>query len=115
VFGGTPNRATESVALPRIGVHLRPFAVAFGLSRNCFTINYLNFFFYSHDENLTRSAKNRKTYRRLFGMIFFGGSEPMLAAALQRLATHEILKNRQNTKANSFFISGNIDLPAKTP
>jgi hypothetical protein len=39
----------------------------------------------------------------------------MLAAALQRLATHEILKNRQNTKANSFFLSQNIDLAAKTP
>jgi hypothetical protein len=39
----------------------------------------------------------------------------MVAAALQRLATRKILKNRQNTKANSFFVSRNIDLAAKTP
>ncbi len=39
----------------------------------------------------------------------------MLATALQRLATQKISKNRQNSKANSIFISQNIDLAAKTP
>jgi hypothetical protein len=37
----------------------------------------------------------------------------MLATALQRLATQKILKNRQNSKANSFFLFQNIDLAAK--
>jgi hypothetical protein len=72
-------------------------------------------FLYSHGENPTRNAKNQKTYRRLFGMIFLEGSLSMLITALQRLATWKILKNRQNSKANSFFIFRNIDLPAKTP
>jgi hypothetical protein len=48
-------------------------------------------------------------------MIFFGGSESMLIAARQRLATQNILKNRQKSKANSFFLRRNIDLAAKTP
>jgi hypothetical protein len=39
----------------------------------------------------------------------------MVVAALQQLATQKISKNRENTKANSFFISQNIDLAAKTP
>jgi hypothetical protein len=29
----------------------------------------------------------------------------MVAAALQQLATRKILENRQNSKANSFFVS----------
>jgi hypothetical protein len=48
-------------------------------------------------------------------MIFFGGREALLIPCLQRLATRKILKNRQNTKANSIFISRNIDFAAKTP
>jgi hypothetical protein len=39
----------------------------------------------------------------------------MLVSSLQRLATRKISKNRKNSKANSFFISQNIDLAAKTP
>jgi hypothetical protein len=72
---------------------------AFGLLRNTLSHNAIHTFLYSHDENLTRSAKNQKTYRRLFGMIFFGESWPMLITYLQQLATLKILKNRQNTKA----------------
>jgi hypothetical protein len=68
-----------------------------------------------HGNDFTPVLENQKTYRRLFDTIFFGGFEPMVAAALQRLATRKILKNRQNTKANSFFVSRNIDLAAKTP
>jgi hypothetical protein len=39
----------------------------------------------------------------------------MLVTAWQRLATQKISKNRKNSKANSTFISRNIDLAAKTP
>jgi hypothetical protein len=42
-------------------------------------------------------------------------SDSMLVTYLKPLTTQEILKNRQNTKANSIFISRNIDLTAKTP
>jgi len=68
-----------------------------------------------HRDDFTSVAKNQKTYRRLFGMIFFEGSEPMLATALQSFATQKIPKNHQNSKANSIFISRNIGLAAKTP
>jgi hypothetical protein len=39
----------------------------------------------------------------------------MLHTDVQRLATFKISKNRKNSKANSFFISRNIDFAAKTP
>jgi hypothetical protein len=39
----------------------------------------------------------------------------MLIPYLQRLATLKIPINRKNSKANSIFISRNIDLAAKTP
>ena len=39
----------------------------------------------------------------------------MLIPYLQRLATLKIPKNLKNSKANSIFISRNIDLAAKTP
>jgi hypothetical protein len=68
-----------------------------------------------HGHDFTTVLKNKKTYRRLFGMIFFEASQSMVVAALQHLATRKILKNRKNTKANSFFISRNINLAAKTP
>jgi len=38
----------------------------------------------------------------------------MLNTVLQRLATRKILRNCQNTKVNSIFISQNIVLAAKT-
>jgi hypothetical protein len=72
-------------------------------------------FIYFHNDNLTRRAENQKTYRRLFGMIFFGGSESMLNTYLQRFAMQKIFKNRKNTKTNVIFISRNIDFSAKTP
>ncbi|HEV7926519.1 MAG TPA: hypothetical protein VGR14_14250 [Verrucomicrobiae bacterium] len=105
VFGETPNTATGTVALPRFAslrVHAR-------LPRPA------DDFIIDHGNDSTLIPKKQKTYRRLFDTIFFGGSEPMLDAALQQLATRKILKNRQNTKANSFFLSQNIDLAAKTP
>jgi hypothetical protein len=72
-------------------------------------------FIIHHGNDFTPNRKNQKTYRRLFGMIFLEGSESMVVAPLQRLATQKILKKRQKSKANSFFVSRNIDLAAKTP
>jgi hypothetical protein len=62
-------------------------------------------FIIHHGDDFTLVPENQKTYRRLFGMIFFGGSDPMLASVLQQFATRKILKNRQNSKVNSFFDS----------
>jgi len=36
-----------------------------------------------HGNDFTPVRKRQKTYRRLFGMIFFGGSESTLIAYLQ--------------------------------
>jgi hypothetical protein len=58
-----------------------------------------------HGDDFTPVCENQKTYRRLFGMIFFEGSESMLAAALQQFATRKILKNCENSKTNSIFSS----------
>jgi hypothetical protein len=68
-----------------------------------------------HGDDFTPIPDRQKTYRRLFGMIFFGGFVWMVVTALQRLATRKILKNRKNSKTNSIFIFQNIDLAAKTP
>jgi hypothetical protein len=114
MFGEAPNTATGTVALPKIRVHSRPFAVEIGFLRNPLSHNAIDTLLYSHDENPTRSAKNQKTYRRLFGMIFFGGLDSLLIPCLQRLATRNFLKNRKNSKANSIFMARNIDLAAKT-
>jgi hypothetical protein len=72
-------------------------------------------FIIHHRNDLTPVRENQKTYRRLFGMIFFGGCESMVVTALQWLATLKISKNGKNSKANSIFIFQNIDLAAKTP
>jgi hypothetical protein len=56
-----------------------------------------------HGDDFTPVCENQKTYRRLFGMIFFGGFGKMLTAGWQWLATRKILKNRQNTKAKYNF------------
>jgi len=74
-----------------------------------------NVFIIHHRNDFTPILERQKTYRRLFGMIFFGGSEPMVVAARQWLATQKISKNGKNSKANSIFIFQNIDLAAKTP
>jgi hypothetical protein len=58
-----------------------------------------------HGDEFTTDRENQKTYRRLFGMIFFRGSESMVITAPQWLAAQKILRNRKNMKANSFFIS----------
>jgi hypothetical protein len=58
-----------------------------------------------HGDDFTTVPENQKTYRRLFGMIFFKGSESMVVTAPQWLAAQKISKNRQNTKANSFFVA----------
>jgi hypothetical protein len=60
-----------TVALPKIRGDLRPFAVAVGLPRNLLCLNGIHIILYSHDENLTISAQNRKTYRRFFRCDFF--------------------------------------------
>jgi hypothetical protein len=99
----THPAATGTVALPKIRVNLREFAVAIYLLRNWLALNVICMRLYFHDENLTRSAKNQKTYRRLFGMIFFGGFGSLLIPDLQWLATRKILKNGQNTKAKYHF------------
>jgi|SRR5271168_746267 len=95
----TKAAATRTVAPPKIRVDLRAFAVQVALPRNLFSLNWIHIQFYTHAKNLTISAENQKTYGRLFGMIFFGGLESLLHTVLQRLATHGISKNRQNTKA----------------
>jgi hypothetical protein len=59
----------------------------------------------NHGDDFTPVRENQKTYRRLFGMIFFGGAASMVVTALQWLATKKISKNRKNSKANSIFIS----------
>jgi len=61
--------------------------------------------FIHHGNDFTPVHKNQKTYRRLFSMIFFGGSEALLIPYLQRLAMRKISKNRQKPKTNSIFIS----------
>jgi hypothetical protein len=58
-----------------------------------------------HGYDFTPVLKNQKTYRRLFGTIFFEGSESMLVAALQLFATQKIPKNHKKSKANSIFVS----------
>jgi hypothetical protein len=120
VFGGTSNTATGRseqhksgplnglIALPKIRVHSRPFAVAFLLLPD-------DVFMIHHGIDFTPIREDQKTYRRLFGMIFFGGFFWLLVPNLQWFATLKISKNRQKSKANSIFISQNIDLPAKTP
>ena len=71
VVGETPTMATETVALPMIRDYLRPFAVAVALPRDWVALGAFCMLLYFHDDELTRSRKNQKTYRRLFGMIFF--------------------------------------------
>ncbi len=55
------------------------------------------------ETTLRQFAKGKKPTVGFFGMIYFGGSEPMLATALQRLATQKISKNRQNSKSKLDF------------
>ncbi len=40
-----------------------------------------------HGDDFTPVREYQKTYRRLFGMIYFGGSESILILYLQRFAT----------------------------
>jgi hypothetical protein len=96
VFGETPNTATGTVALPKICVHSRPFAVAICLLP-------ADVFILHHGDDFTPVRERQKTYRRLFGMIFFEGSLSMVVPALQWLATLKILKNRKKWKAKCHF------------
>jgi hypothetical protein len=93
---------------------LRPFAVALGLPRNILCLNGLHIILYSHDENLTTSAQNRKTYRRFLGMIFLEGHKLMVITAWQRLATEKIKENRKNTKKNVILLGAAPRFSAKT-
>jgi hypothetical protein len=54
--------------------------------------------------DITRSRGITKTYRRLFGTIFFGGVASVEHPQLQPLAGHKIPKNRKNTKKSVFFL-----------
>jgi hypothetical protein len=68
-----------------------------------------------HGDDFTPVRENQKTYRRLFGMIFFEGYESMVVTALQLVATQKIFKKRKNTKANSIFFCAEGRFSAKTP
>jgi len=83
----TRPETTETVALPKIHVHSRAFAVAVALPRNCLTLNGIHIILYSHDENHTISVQNLKTSRRLLGMIFLEGVGSTLVAQMQLLTT----------------------------
>jgi hypothetical protein len=67
-----------------------------------------------HGGDLSTRAKKQKTYRRLFGMIFFGGFGATLVAAMQRLATTKSSKNTKNRKANSKYFPPNPRFSAKS-
>jgi hypothetical protein len=110
----TGPAATGTVALPKIRGDLRPFAVAVGLPRNLLCLNDLHIILYFHDENLTLSVQNRKTYRRFLGMIFFGGSGSLVITAWQRFATEKIEENRKNTKKNIILLGADPRFSAKT-
>jgi hypothetical protein len=90
----------KTVALPKIRVYLRPFAVALALPRNILSINAIHPIIWSHGENLTISAQNRKTYGRLLGTISSEGSLSLVITAMQRLAAEAMSGNRKNTKKN---------------
>jgi hypothetical protein len=77
---------------------------SFGASPSRFLLPADDFIIH-HCDDFTPVPKNQKTYRRLFGTIFFGGPESMLIPCLQWLAMQKFSKNRKNTKANSIFIS----------
>jgi hypothetical protein len=115
---GRPQRASADTVYAA-GPEPPPYLGGYELARPCFAAppsSFLSPFdtlIIDHGHEFTPVPENQKTYRRLFGMIFFRGPESMLATALQRLATQKILKNRQNSKANSFFLFQNIDLAAK--
>jgi hypothetical protein len=51
---------------------------------------------YFHNDNLTRSAKNQKTYGRFFGMIFLGASASTLMIVPQWLPKNKTSKKRKN-------------------
>ena len=55
-------------------------------------------FIIHHGNDFTPNRKNQKTYRRLFGMIFFAGSEPMVVTPLQRLAARKNSKTVKTQK-----------------
>jgi len=71
-------------------------------------------FLYFHDDHLTRGSKNQKTYSRLFGMIFLGGSGSMEKYEWQPLATEKIFKNRKTLKKNVILFPANALFSTKT-
>jgi hypothetical protein len=106
-FALRPDRRLTSAATSCIGFAMTDPPSRFPLPADVFIIH--------HGDDFTPVPENQKTYPRLFGMIFFGGFESMVVTARQWLATRKISKNHENSKANSIFISRNIDLAAKTP
>jgi hypothetical protein len=98
---GSPNAAKKTTD----GTHATDEAARLGPCVH-FTVPFvplIDSFIIHHGNDFTPVRQNQKTYRRLFGMIFFGGFESMLVTTWQRLATQKILKNRQNTKAKYHF------------
>jgi hypothetical protein len=68
-----------------------------------FTVPLIDTFSIHLGHDFTPVRENQKTYRRLFGMIYFGGSESMLVIAAQLLATQEISKRGEKRKAKYHF------------
>jgi hypothetical protein len=46
-------------------------------------------------------ARNPKTYRRILGMIFFGGVEAAVVAEKQEFAAEKVPKKRKNAKKSA--------------
>ncbi|HEV7926152.1 MAG TPA: hypothetical protein VGR14_12395 [Verrucomicrobiae bacterium] len=60
-------------------------------------------FMIHHGHDFTPIRERQKTYRRLFGMIFFGGFGLMLVAAMQWLVEAKSSKNMKKGKAKYHF------------
>jgi hypothetical protein len=60
-------------------------------------------FIIHHADDFTAVRINQKTYRRLFGMIFFEGFGTLLIPYLQWFATLKVSKNRKKSKAKYHF------------
>jgi hypothetical protein len=63
----------------------------------------IDVFILHHGNDSTPVRENQKTYRRLFGMIFFRGFGALLIPCLQPLATLKFSKNSKKPKAKYHF------------
>jgi hypothetical protein len=103
---GNPVRCTPGRPR-RIGLSRRSWrrrwTIEAMLARNRLALNAFCMHFYFHAENLTTSAKNEKTYRRLFGMIYFRETLSSETPVLQHLANSRTSKISQKRKAKQHF------------